>query len=259
MTQVESSRIAPSPHSSTPRPNIDKFVATVRKRYDFSPAEAELLRDRMTETQSYAPGEYLVNEGDRIGYSSLLLEGYAARSKDTSDGERQIMELQIPGDFVDLHSYPLEVLDHGICALSRCTIVKLHHEDISALIEAHPRLARILWFSTMVDASIHREWIMNIGSRSGKARIAHLLLELLCRCEVVGLADGDAYWFPLNQTQIGECLGFTQMHVNRLLKELREQELVVVRSQQVEVLDRDGLEKLADFNPSYLYLDERTA
>ena len=240
-------------------PDIEKFVAKIRRRYEFTASEALLLQDRITELASFTPGEFLIKEGEKIGYSSLILEGFAARCKDTRAGDRQIMELQIPGDFVDLHSYPLEVLDHGICALGHCTIAKLYHDDITLLIEEHPRLARILWFSTMVDASIHREWIMNIGSRSGAARIAHLLCELHCRYEVVGLTKGHSFPFLLNQTQIGECLGFTQVHVNRLLRDLRESKLVSFQDRRAEIHDWDGLCDLADFEPSYLYLDKREA
>ena len=238
-------------------PDIWKFLATIRVRFSLSETEAGLLKDAMLDTAVFAPGEYLVREGQRIHYSSLILEGFACRCKDTPDGDRQIMEIQIPGDFVDLHSYPLEVLDHGICALSECRIVKFMHEDISRLIDESPRLARILWFATMVDASIHRQWIVNIGSSQGKARIAHLICELYCRCEVVGLTVDHSFWLPLNQTQIGECLGFTQMHVNRMLKELREQGLVTFQSQKVNIHDWDGLVELAQFDPDYLYLKKR--
>lgn len=241
------------------KPDIWKFIASIRKRFVLSETESGLLKDAMKETAVFASGDYLVREGERPGYSSLILEGFACRYKDGPDGQRQIMEIQIPGDFVDLHSYPLEVLDHGISALSECRIVKFHHEDISQLIDESPRLARILWFSTMVDASIHREWIMNIGSRSGKARIAHLLCELYHRCDVVGLTSNKSYWLPLSQRQIGECLGFTQMHVNRMLKELREQGLVTFQSRRVLIHDWDGLRELAEFDPAYLYLTSRNA
>lgn len=240
-------------------PDIGKFIATVRKRFNVSAEESRLLREKMRETAEIQAGGYLVREGERIHYSSLILEGFACRCKTSADGDRQIMEIQIPGDFVDLHSYPLEVLDHDICALSDCTIVKFPHEYITALIEESPRLGRILWFSTMVDASIHREWIVNIGSRSGKARIAHLLCELYCRSEVVGMAQNYSFILPLNQTQIGECLGFTQMHVNRMLKELREDGLATISAHRVRIQDWDGLSELAQFTDDYLYLKKRTA
>lgn len=244
-------------HGRAGIPDIWKFLATIRTRFELSAHEVDLLSDAMRDTAVFAPGEFLVHENERIHYSSLILDGFACRCKDSADGERQIMEIQIPGDFVDLHSYPLEVLDHSICALSECRIVKFMHEDISRLIDESPRLARILWFATMVDASMHREWIMNIGSRSGKARIAHLFCELYHRCKVVNLTTNYSFWLPLTQTQIGECLGFTQMHVNRMLKELREQSLVTFQAQRVEIHDWDGLSELAEFDPNYLYLKKR--
>ena len=238
-------------------PIIARFLRAIRQRFTLSDVEAQLLESKMLETQSYGPGDFLVLEGERVTYSSLLLEGYACRCKDDPHGDRQIMEIQIPGDFVDLHSYPLEVLDHAICALSDCKIVKFAHSDISQLVHESPRLARILWFATMVDASIHREWIMNIGSRAGKVRVAHLLCELFCRSEVVGLTDGHSYPMPLSQIQVGECLGFSQMHVNRLMRELREMGLVTMNSRRVDIHDWDGLREVAEFDATYLYLGSR--
>ncbi len=242
-----------------PSADISKFLLSIRKRFSVTEAEAALLEDKMHETASFSAGDYLVHEDERITYSSLILEGFACRCKVSEDGQRQIMQIQIPGDFVDLHSYPLEVLDHSIATLSNCRIVKFPHAEISRVVDQSPRLARILWFSTMVDASIHREWIMNIGSRSGKERIAHLMCELYCRSEVVGLTDGHSFNMPLNQTQIGECLGFSQMHVNRMLKELRELGLLTVNSRRVDIMDYEGLKSLAGFDPNYLYLTSRVS
>tara|TARA_A100001391_G_scaffold114041_3_gene76826 strand:+ start:3617 stop:4390 length:774 start_codon:yes stop_codon:yes gene_type:complete len=238
-------------------PDISKFLATIRKRFSLSEHEGDMIAAQLQDVFELKAGDYLVHEGEKIGYSSLILEGFAARFKETAAGERQIMEVQIPGDFVDLHSYPLEVLDHSIAALTPCKVARLPHRALTQLIEDHPRFARILWFSTMVDASMHREWLLNIGTRNGMARIAHLMCEIYSRSEVVGLTDGGSFRFPLSQTQIGECLGYTQMHVNRMLKKLRQTGLIAGTGQVVEILDWDGLAQLSEFDPAYLYLTGR--
>ena len=238
-------------------PNLERFLATVRKRFAFSKTEFEMLSEKMTTAADFEAGEVMVEEGERATHSSLLLEGYAARSKYTADGARQIMEFQIPGDFIDLHSYPLECLDHSITAISDCTIVQLKHQDISELIAKNPRFARIFWFATMADASIHREWILNLGSRSGVERVAHLLCEMYCRSEIVGLTDNHSFQFPVTQAQIGEALGFSAVHIGRLMRELRDSGLVTFQRKVIHLHDWPALQELAGFDPDYLYLQPR--
>lgn len=236
---------------------IEKLIETIKVRHHFSAENEGLLRDRMGETVDFAAGDLIVSEGRRITYSSLLIDGLACRSKDTRQGSRQIMEFHIPGDFVDLHSYPLESLDHDISAITPCRIVKLHHADIDELIERDIRFARIFWFFTMVDASVHREWLVNLGARSGIARVAHLFCELLYRVRVVGLAEGTGFAFPVSQVELGEALGFTPVHTNRLLRELRDRDLATFRAKTVHIHDLAALEELAEFEPGYLYLGRR--
>jgi CRP-like cAMP-binding protein len=236
---------------------IEKLIATIQTRYAFSEEEADLLRSRMTETADFKTGDLIVPEGKPINHSSLLIDGVSCRSKYTADGSRQIMEFNIPGDFVDLHSYPLEVLDHSITALADCRIVKLQHHDITQIIQDHPRMARIMWFATMVDASIHREWLVCLGTRTGVTRVAHLFCEMFYRLRVVGLTQENSYRFPITQVELAQALGFTSIHVNRMLRDLRDEGLATFRNKTVEIHDLGALEELAEFNPAYLYLEPR--
>lgn len=236
---------------------IEKLIAKIEKRFDFSDEEREVLVSKMTEVNEFEPRAVIVPEGRDVTYSSLLIEGFACRSKYTRDGSRQIMEFQIPGDFVDLHSYPLEQLDHSVTAITACRIVKLQHSDITQFIETHPRFARIFWFATMTDASIHREWLVNLGARSGAERIAHLLCEMFYRFQVVGMTDGTSYRFPISQADLGEAVGFTSVHINRMIRELREKGLATIRARTVNIHDLDALEDFAGFDPAYLYLERR--
>ena len=223
---------------------IEKLISKIRERYAFSEEEHELLFSKMTEVVEFAPGALIVPEGEEITYSSLLIEGFACRSKYTADGERQIMEFQVPGDFVDLHSYPLERLDHSITALSACRIMKLPHRNITELIDARPRFARIFWFATMLDASIHREWILSLGKRAGASRVAHLFCEMFYRLRVVHLTDESSYGFPVTQTELSEALGFTPVHINRMLRDLREQHLATFHGKVVRIHDLAALEEV---------------
>jgi CRP-like cAMP-binding protein len=126
---------------------------------------------------------------------------------------------------------------------------------VAALTERFPRLARLFWFSTNVDASITRELALSLGQRSAMSRMAHLFCELYERLQVVGRAEPDSYAFPLTQRELAECLGLTVVHANRTLQELRRRRLVELEARRLTILDREGLEEVAEFDPDYLYLD----
>jgi CRP-like cAMP-binding protein len=179
------------------------------------------------------------------------------RYKDLRNGERQVTELHVPGDFVDLHSFTLKRLDHNIMALTPSRVAVVPHDALAEIGSRHPHLTRLLWFSTNLDASIHREWELSLGRRTALAKMAHLFCELYVRLDVVGLVDGFNYELPLTQTDLAECLGLTSVHINRTLKELREQNVVTFRDRVVEIHDWPGLQAVAEFNPSYLYLERR--
>jgi CRP-like cAMP-binding protein len=123
--------------------------------------------------------------------------------------------------------------------------------------ERYPRLTRIYWFLTNLDAAIHREWSLSLGQRSAISRMAHLFCEMQVRLEIIGRTDGNSYDFPLTQRELAECLGLTVVHANRTLQELRRRRLVEFSSRRLTILDRDGLCGLAEFDPSYLYLEKR--
>ena len=169
------------------------------------------------------------------------------------------MEIDIPGDFVDLHSYPLEWLDHDVIALTRCTLARLPHGRISELIAGDQRLIRIFWFATMVDASIHRAWLVNVAKRPALERIAHLFCEMYHRLRIVELTTGLTYDFPLTQSALAESVGLTAVHVNRTLRELNERRLVTFRNKRVTIHDLRRLEEVCQFDPGYLFLEPRTA
>lgn len=237
---------------------IDKLLLKIRERYRFTEEEERQLRAAMVETAKFKAGEIIVPEDQEVSFSSLLVDGFACRTKYLKDGERQIMEIDVPGDFVDLHSYPLERLDHSVTALTPCTIAKLPHKKITELIRSNPRLARILWFATMIDASIHREWLISIANRSALERLAHLFCEIYHRLRVVELTDGLSYRFPLTQSELGEALGLTAVHISRTLKQLREMKLVTFHHRVVNIMDLERLKEVAGFDPAYLFLEPRT-
>jgi CRP-like cAMP-binding protein len=167
------------------------------------------------------------------------------------------MELHVPGDFLDLHSFLLKRLDHNVMSLVPSRVAVLPHAKLVAISEDHPHLSRLLWLTTLIDAAIHREWLLSLGRRSAIARIAHLFCEMHTRLGVVELADPTGFPLRITQTDLAECLGLTSVHVNRTLRELREAGLALFRDGRVEILDFGGLKQTAEFDPEYLHIERR--
>jgi len=236
---------------------IDRHLLKLRARDTVSADEEQAIRNALEEIRTVPADRTIIHAGEELDVSTMLLDGFMCRYKDLSDGQRQITELHVSGDFVDLHSFSLKRLDHNIMTLTPCQIALVPHEKLTRITEQFPHLTRLYWFSTNLDAAIHREWELSLGRRTAIARLASLFCEMRVRLEIVGLTDGLSYALPLTQTDLAECLGLTPIHVNRTLKELREQSVVQFKGGIVTILDWEGLTQIAEFDPAYLYLEHR--
>ncbi|RZJ81070.1 MAG: Crp/Fnr family transcriptional regulator, partial [Brevundimonas sp.] len=165
-----------------------------------------------------------------------------------------ITELNLTGDFIDLHSLLMKHMDHGIVALTDCVIAHASHADLKRLTGDFPHLARLLWLDTVIDAAIHRQWLVAMGRRSALGHLSHLLCELYLRLEVVGQTDGYVFELPLSQAVLGDALGLSTVHVNRLIGELRGERVITWSGPRVEILRWDRLVEIAEFDPTYLRL-----
>jgi len=225
-------------------------------------------RDRLTDVEKAALVDVLdaprhvraqsdiVTEGSRPHHSTLLTAGFAGRYVTLADGRRQITEISVPGDFVDLHSLLMKQMDHGVVALTDVTVQNAPHGRLRLITEEHPHLTRLLWLDTIIDAAIHRQWIAAMGRRTGLGQLAHLLAELYLRLEVVGLARDWAFELPLSQAVLGDALGLSSVHVSRLVGDLRDGGLVQWAPPHVRILDWDGLIAEAEFDATYLRLHQ---
>jgi CRP-like cAMP-binding protein len=236
---------------------IDRHLMKLRARDEIDAQEEAAIRWAVAGTRELPSDRIAIRAGETLDHSTLLLDGVMARYKDLRDGQRQITELHVAGDFADLHSFTLKRLDHNVMAMTQCTVAIVPHERLKAITERHPHLTRVYWFSTNLDAAIHREWEVSLGRRNAASRLASLFCELRVRLGIVGLADADGFQLPLTQAELSECLGMTSIHTNRTLRELREQGLVEFRGGRVAIRDLAGLERLAEFDPAYLYLEKR--
>lgn len=219
-----------------------------------SEAERAELGRSVTQVTEFEPGQDIVREHEFKAQANVLLTGWSSRYIDLTDGRRQILALHIPGDFIDLHSYQLEQMDHSVRALTACQVAVIPHERLDRITEQFAHLTRQLWLHTLVDAAIMRQWMLGLGRRTALENAAHLFCELFRRLRAVGLAEGESFPLPVNQIELSEALGISPVHANRTLQELRAQGLVTLRAQRAEILDLARLEALAGFAPDYLHL-----
>jgi CRP-like cAMP-binding protein len=236
---------------------ITVHLKKLRKRVVLSAEEEQAIRASVSEVRKLEPDQIVVRAGERLHVSTLLLAGWMARVKDLPNGERQVTQLHVAGDFTDLHGFTLKCLDHDLVTMSDCTIGIVPHDRIGAIMDKHPRLTRIYWLMTNMDGAIQREWALSLGQRSAISRMSHLFCEMYARLDVVGQAKGNGCEFPLTQRELSECLGLTVVHANRTVQELRRRGLIELENRALTIHDRDGLRALAQFEDSYLYLDRR--
>ena len=196
----------------------------------------------------------IVREGDRPTRCCVILEGFACTFKHTGLGKRQITSFHIPGDVPDLQSLHLTFLDSSLGTITPCKAGFVQHEHLLDLCERYPRIATAFWRATLIDAAIFREWVANIGQREAYARLAHLLCETVTRMKAVGLVEDDTCELPMTQTELGDAMGVSTVHVNRTMQELRGDNLITLKGGKLRVLDWDGLAEAGDFDPNYLHL-----
>lgn len=234
---------------------LQRLLVRFEKRAPISTEAREALLNLPFQLKTYPKHAYLVREGERAKSAKLIVEGLAYRHKVTAEGARQIISLHIAGDFVDLEGSLLNAADHNVQVLEACTVAEVPRANLVEIIDKHGALAHAMWLDTLIDASVYREWVVNVGRREAKVAMAHLLCEFGRRLEFAGLADGGQFQLPMTQDQLADCLGITPVHVNRVLKELAKDGLINRRDRFVEVPDRTKLSKIAGFNELYLHLD----
>ena len=236
---------------------IDKYPISGRflmgrLRHAMSVEEKEQVEALADDVRSLEPGETVVSRGEVCNKSNILVEGYMTRSI-TEEGKRFIVGVQVPGDFVDLHGFALKRLDHDLSSLGPAKVAFVPHERLEAIMREAPHLARLLWFSTLLDAAIHREWILKMEQLTASRRAAHIFCEIWHRLEMVGLGGPRGVRTPLTQADLAEMCGTTSIHMSRALGEMRKAGVAEFRRGDLHVQDRVKLEEYARFDPTYLY------
>jgi CRP-like cAMP-binding protein len=205
------------------------------------------------------PHEDLIREGEVVIATNVILNGFACRQKMLPDGRRQIIGYLLPGDICDVRMCLNQRMDHTISTISAAKVATLPRDTIFDTSGRYPGLIRALCWASLVEESIVREWLLNVGQRTALERLAHLFCEIFVRLRAVGLADGDSCELPVTQAQLADTLALSTVHVNRTLRELRHANLISIRAKSLIIHDFDSLKSIALFDPSYLHLEgERT-
>jgi len=168
---------------------------------------------------------------------------------------RQISAFLVPGDLCDLRMFILKEMDHSISAITPLKVTEISSDTFLELTDSYPDISRALWWNSLVEEAIAREWITNVGQREATERLAHLFCELYLRLRGVGLTNDHSFEMPATQHQVGDATGMTTVHVNRTLREMREAGLIVWKGKHVTIPDLEALKKAGLFNPNYLHFE----
>ena len=240
-------------------PTFDKMIARLERRSPLGEAGRRALLSLPYTIRQLRSGGHIVRDGDRPESCALLLGGFAYRYKITGQGGRQIISLHMASEFVDLQHSFLGVADTSVQTLTEAEVAFVPRGAIEELALTRPAVARALWIDTLIDASIFREWVVNVGRRDSRARVAHILCEFSLRLEAAGLARNHHYELPMTQEQLADAVGLTSVHVNRVLKQLAEERLISRDRRHIVIEDWQRLRNAGDFNERYLHHDAQLA
>ena len=233
------------------------LVQRLASRHPLDERDSKAIMALPHHRRTFEASAYLVREGEPPRkHCSYVLSGYAYRQKLTLQGARQIVSLHMRGDLLDLQHLYLKVADHNIQALTRLEVIEVDRTALGNLAVERPNVGKAIWTDALIDASIFREWIVNVGRRDARARIAHLLCEFTARMKEAGLRQEGGYDLPMTQEQIGDATGMTAVHVNRTLRSLEAEGLLHREKRFLSFDDWDRVSAVADFNATYLHLNQ---
>jgi CRP-like cAMP-binding protein len=234
---------------------LEPLVEKLAYRAELDAQERAAIMALPFAIRSFERGQFIVRERELATHSCVMLGGFSIRSKLVATGHRQIVAIHMKGEVVDLQNSLLKVADHSVQMLTAGSVAMIPREEVVRLTLERPAIGHAMWIDTLVDGSIFREWIANIGRRDARARIAHLLCEFSVRLRIAGLEEEAHYELPMTQEQIADATGLTSVHVNRTIKTLEREGLIERASPRaISIGDWRKLAEVGDFDSNYLHL-----
>lgn len=238
---------------------LQLLVRRLEQHAALGPSDREAILALPHTLRTLDPSSYMIREGDRPVQCAVLVSGFAYRQKLTGDGQRQIVALHIPGEPLDFQNLFLDESDHSVQTLTRAELAFIQRSDIQKLARAVPAVGHAILVMILVEASVFREWVLNVGRRDARTRMAHVLCEFAIRLDAQGLSEDHGYELPMTQEQFADAVGLTAVHVNRTLKTLEAEGLIVRNRRHVSFPDWERLREVGDFNQRYLHLQPQRA
>lgn len=237
------------------KPDLQRFVDRLTSRSVLTREEQQAILDLPCRSQHVQSNRDFVPLGERVDHACLIVAGIVGRFGQNADGQRQITAMHIPGDMADLHSVVQPKAVSALQALSIATILKVPHAELRAIAADYPAIAEALWRDCMVDASVLSQWVINVGRRDARERIAHLLCEMAIRLHVAPAEGEIVFPFAVTQSQLADATGLTSVHVNRTLQAMRRAGLADICGKAARIPDWDALVSAGEFDASYLLTD----
>lgn len=231
----------------------NRFIEKLQGFVELDAADISALEEATSHPQAFKARVDLIREGDQPGPVLVVLEGWAFRYKVLPSGTRQIMAFLMPGDSCDLNISMLAEMDHSIQTVTQATVAKIDSKLMDELMTQHPRIARAMYVSQLIDEGTLRAWIVSLGRRSSAERAAHLLLELYIRGVRSGLAERHELELPLSQAVLADALGMTPVHINRMLQEFRRSGAIQLKRGLLRIQDAAALTRISGFDDNYLH------
>lgn len=236
---------------------LEPMLRKLEYRKKFSVEDRAAVLNLPHTVKTLEAHNYIVREFDRPQFSGLMLSGYSIRHKVIAGGDRQILSIHMKGDIVDLQNSLLGHADHSVQMLTAGQVAMIRSDDIKRIAFERPAVGEALWMDTLVDSSIFREWIANVGRRNARTRVAHLLCEFSLRLKVADLGQHTDYELPMSQDQLADATGLTPVHINRTLKGLEADGLIERRTPRaIQIGDWRKLAETGDFNSAYLHFND---
>jgi CRP-like cAMP-binding protein len=238
---------------SDPTP-LQPFVDRLVSRSKLGAAEQQAILDLPAHPAQIQTNRDFVRLGEQVDHASFVVAGLVGRFGQNREGSRQITAVHIPADMVDLHSVVAPEACSALQALSVSTILRVPHRALRAAARRFPAIAEAFWRECVVDAAVLAEWVVNVGRRDARSRMAHLLCEIACRVRGGDGKGRDAIPFAATQAHLADMTGLTSVHVNRTLRALRDEHAVDIRGREIRILDWRRLAEIGEFDGAYLRL-----
>jgi CRP-like cAMP-binding protein len=240
--------------------SLASFLGPLKRKFGVFYQGEELLEEIFaplcSEPEDLPRGHSIIREGEAYSDVYLLVTGWVERFKLLPDGRKQIVNFALPGDLLCFDAGTFQYAHYSLETATDATLCRIKVDGIDKIFAASSRLGRAMAWVTAHEEALLVERIVSLGQRSALERTAHLFCEFWRRLQILGLAEGTSYEMPLTQQHLGDILGLSHIYLNRVLRRLRELNLIVLNRGSVRILDAKGLERLAGFEDEYLHFTE---